>query len=43
MLEQSIYLIHLTDWTSFYLAEKKDIDATEVKIIDSLKGELAKS
>jgi glucose/mannose-6-phosphate isomerase len=41
MLEQSIYLIHLTDWASLFLAEKKGIDATEVKIIDSLKGELA--
>jgi glucose/mannose-6-phosphate isomerase len=43
MLEQSIYLIHLTDWVSFFLAEKKGIDATEVKIIDSLKGELAQN
>lgn len=43
MLEQSIYLIHLTDWASLFLAEKKGIDATEVKIIDSLKGELAKN
>jgi glucose/mannose-6-phosphate isomerase len=28
MLEQSLYLIHLTDWVSLFLAEKKGIDAT---------------
>jgi glucose/mannose-6-phosphate isomerase len=43
MLEQSIYLIHLTDWVSLFLAEKKGIDATEVKVIDSLKEQLAKN
>lgn len=43
MLEQSLYLIHLTDWVSLFLAEKKGIDPMEVKIIDELKGELGKS
>jgi len=43
MLEQSLYLIHLTDWVSLFLAEKKGIDPVEVKIIDQLKGTLAKS
>lgn len=43
MLEQSLYLIHLTDWVSLFLAEKKGIDPVEVKIIDELKGELAKN
>ncbi len=43
MLEQSIYLIHLTDWVSLFLAEKKGIDPVEVKIIDVLKSELGKN
>lgn len=41
-LERSIYLIHLTDWVSVLIAEKKQIDATEVNIINHLKGELSK-
>jgi glucose/mannose-6-phosphate isomerase len=41
-LEQSIYLIHLTDWVSLFLAEKKGVDAVEVNIINQLKGELGK-
>lgn len=40
--EKVFYLIHLTDWVSVYLAEYRDQDATEVKVIDFLKGELAK-
>ncbi len=41
-LENSIYLIHLTDWISCYLADKKGVDAVEVDIINHLKGSLAK-
>ncbi len=41
-LVQSLYLIHLTDWISCYLADLKNIDPTEVKVIDFLKGALAK-
>lgn len=41
-LEQSIYLIHLTDYVSVMLADKKKIDAMEVDIINHLKGELSK-
>lgn len=41
-LERSLYLIHLGDWVSFFLGEKKGVDITEVKVIDHLKGELAK-
>ena len=40
--ERALYLIHLTDWTSFYLAQLRSKDAVEVKVIDHLKGELAK-
>ncbi|MHB8402548.1 MAG: bifunctional phosphoglucose/phosphomannose isomerase [Bacteroidia bacterium] len=42
LLVQSLYLIHLTDWVSCYLADLKNIDPTEVKVIDFLKGALAK-
>jgi glucose/mannose-6-phosphate isomerase len=41
-LEKSLYLIHLTDFVSVMLADKKKIDATEVNVINHLKGELAK-
>lgn len=41
-IEKSIYLIHLTDWISCYLADKKQIDAVEVNVINHLKGSLAK-
>lgn len=42
LLVQSLYLIHITDWVSVYLADLKKIDPTEVKVIDFLKGALAK-
>lgn len=41
-IENALYLIHLCDWVSQFLAELKNIDSTEVKVIDFLKGELAK-
>ncbi len=41
-LERSLYLIHLTDWVSCYLADKKNVDANEINIINHLKGELSK-
>ena len=41
-LEQSIYLIHLTDWVSCYLADKNSVDASEINVINDLKGALAK-
>lgn len=40
--EQAFYLIHLTDWVSVLLADLREIDATEVKVIDFLKNSLAK-
>lgn len=40
-LERSLYLIHLLDWVSYYLAQARDMDAVEVDVIDRLKGELA--
>ncbi len=41
-LQRSLYLIHFGDWVSWYLSEIRNIDATEVKVIDFLKGELSK-
>jgi glucose/mannose-6-phosphate isomerase len=41
-LQRSLYLVHFGDWVSWYLSEIRNIDATEVKVIDYLKGELAK-
>ena len=40
-LERQLYLIHLGDWASWYLAEKKGVDATEIGVINMLKGKLA--
>ena len=40
-LEQYLYLVHIGDWISCYLADLKGIDPVEVKIIDSLKAELS--
>lgn len=42
IIERSLYLIHLGDWVSEYLAQLKEIDSVEVDVIDYLKGELAK-
>ncbi len=41
-LQRSLYLLHYGDWLSWYIAEIKDIDATEVNVIDFLKSELSK-
>jgi len=41
-LERAIYLILLGDWTSWYLAELRGVDAVEVNVIDYLKAELNK-
>lgn len=40
--ERAFYLILLGDWLSWYLAQLHGVDATEVKVIDYLKGELGK-
>jgi len=40
-LEKALYLIHLGDWVSFLLGEKKGIDITEVDVITNLKNQLA--
>lgn len=40
--EEVFYLVHLTDWVSVILADMRELDATEVKVIDFLKKSLAK-
>lgn len=42
LLEQYYYLIHLTDWISYYLAKENGVDPDTVEAIDFLKEELAK-
>lgn len=39
---RSIYLVHLLDYVSVFLADYNKIDAVEVRVIDFLKSELAK-
>jgi glucose/mannose-6-phosphate isomerase len=41
-IENALYFILLGDWVSIYLAELKQVDPTEVKVISYLKGELSK-
>ena len=41
-IEKTIYLIHLTDWASLYLANLRGVDSVEVNVINFLKGELSK-
>lgn len=41
-LQRYIYLIHLTDLVSVYLAEKKNVDPIEIDVIIHLKSELSK-
>jgi glucose/mannose-6-phosphate isomerase len=42
IVEKSMYLVHLGDWISWYLAELRGVDSMEVNVIDFLKSELAK-
>lgn len=38
---RQMHLVHVGDWASWYLAEKKGVDATEIAVINMLKGKLA--
>ncbi len=42
LTEKTLYLVHLGDWISWYLAQIRKVDAIEVDVIDYLKSELAK-
>jgi len=43
LLEQYYYLIHLTDWISFYLAKENGVDPDPIEPVVQLKRELEKS
>lgn len=43
LIEQSLFLIHLFDWLSLLVAEKKGIDVIEVEVIEQLKADLAQN
>ena len=42
MAEKMLYLTHLGDWVSWYLADLNGVDASEIQVIDYLKNELSK-
>lgn len=42
LVERALYLVHLGDWLSVYMAERREMDSIEVKVIDYLKSELGK-
>ncbi|MBS1542522.1 MAG: bifunctional phosphoglucose/phosphomannose isomerase [Bacteroidetes bacterium] len=43
LLEQYYYLIHLTDWISWFLARENQIDPDQIENIHTIKAELAQS
>ena len=42
LVEKALYLVNLTDYASCFMCELRGMDSIEVKVIDFLKGELAK-
>ena len=42
LVERAFYLVNLGDWVTVYLADLRNMDSIEVKVIDYLKGELSK-
>lgn len=42
-VEKMMYLTHLGDWLSYYLAQEQGVDAEEINNINFLKSELEKS
>ncbi len=42
LLEQYYYLIHLTDWISYYLAKENQVDPDQEEAVDHVKEELSK-
>ncbi|MEZ4909708.1 MAG: bifunctional phosphoglucose/phosphomannose isomerase [Saprospiraceae bacterium] len=42
-IEKMLYLAHLGDWVSYFLAIQNDVDPVEIKMIDYLKDELSKN
>jgi glucose/mannose-6-phosphate isomerase len=39
-LVRSMYLLHLCDWISFYVAQKKVVDPLAIQLIDQVKAVL---
>jgi glucose/mannose-6-phosphate isomerase len=42
LIEQAFYLVNVGDWVSVYLAELRQVDPVEIKVIEFLKSELEK-
>ena len=42
-IEKALYLIHLGDWISCYLADLRGFDASEINVINNLKDELSRT
>jgi glucose/mannose-6-phosphate isomerase len=42
IIQRTLYFIHLCDWVSVLLSDKRSVDPIEVRVIDYLKSELAK-
>ncbi len=40
LVEETIYLMHILDWASLYLADMKDVDPVAIPVIDRLKAAL---
>jgi glucose/mannose-6-phosphate isomerase len=40
LVEETIYLMHILDWASLYLADMKDMDPVAIPVIDKLKAAL---
>ncbi len=40
-LENTMYIIHLVDWISYFLAEMKGVDIMDIQVIDFLKKKLS--
>ncbi|MDQ2658466.1 MAG: bifunctional phosphoglucose/phosphomannose isomerase, partial [Bacteroidota bacterium] len=43
LLEQYYYLIHLTDWISYYLAKENNIEPESTESADYVKSDLVKA
>lgn len=42
-ITRSLYLIHIIDWASYYLAEMRKVDAVEIGVINKLKSSLTEA
>ncbi len=42
LAEKMFYFVHLGDWLSVYLADARQVDPVEIRVIDFLKNELSK-